>query len=356
MTNAVIQNSFTLVASLDGKTFYSQIVPVANTNGFFQFIDKDTKKASPSWNSTTGPKFYQKISDTDGSDPVPDGMPALYWNDKKVEFTNGVSSGSWLPGYFTCSKQSVTDSNNVTRQRWVFQIVKDIFGPDNADSDTFYTVSTVADASGNPIDIRSEIQKVECIQTVSGSTVHVNVAGANIEKGKDTTVLTATVSTPDGTSSAAGTWHKVLQAGDKTLASGTDGYTISSDTRTLTVPKDDVDGSALYRFDVVVGGKTYSGYCVVADLNDPYHAEYTEKHHLTSFSYGKITKGDTVDYTGKVVDGNGEEVQGFNVLFYTRSKSGTPVVNGKETLTVSYNDVMTTYKGELQGYVTASKS
>lgn len=59
--DAVVSNQFELTASLDGTTYYSQIVPVGKTNGFFQFLDKTTGKCTPTWNDTAGPKFFQKI-------------------------------------------------------------------------------------------------------------------------------------------------------------------------------------------------------------------------------------------------------------------------------------------------------
>lgn len=354
---AAISNSFTLVATLDGKTYYSQIVPVGDTNGFFQFLDKDTMKCSPTWDSTSGPKFYQKISDTDGDDPVPTAMPALYWNGTAVTFSSGKSTGTYA-GYFTCKQETVSD-NYGNKTRWVFQIVKDLFGSGNVDSDSFYTVSQILDTSGNAIDVPSEPQKVECIQTTGVTGTFVYVYGSDILKGQDSTVIKAVVATPTGNvTSPSGTWKKVLEGDDTELSDGTDGYGIKNTTADsqLTVPKDDVDGSALYSFTTTVSGKEYTGYCVVADLNDPYHAEFTEKHSLTNFVYGKIGKGDTVTFEGKVVDNDGNKETGYSVKFFTRKKDGTLVKDGVDTVEVSYSDVINTYQGELSGYVTASKS
>ena len=345
----VVSNSITLTATFDGKTYYSQIVPVTGSVGFFQFIDKETNKPSPSWKNA-GPRFYASIVDTDGGNYVPDGAPRLVWNGTEVTFgADGISNGSWLPKCFKRTQEAVDGTT-----RWVFQIIDDIFGSGNVDSDIFYVVSTIKDASGNPIVVQSEPQKADCIQTVSGSTIHVEVSGEFIKKGADSTVLTATVYNADGSiNNVAGTWYKVLEGDDTKLVNGTNGYAIKNNNQ-LTVPRDDVNGSALYRYEVTVGGKAYNGYNNVSDLNDPYHAEFIETHKKIPFSYGRISKGDTVTYTGHVVDNDGNEPQGktYQVAFFTRTKDGTPVVKGNESFTVSYDDVVKTYKGELTGYIT----
>lgn len=355
---AVVSNSFTLVASLDGRTYYSQIVPIGDTNGFFQFLDKDTDTCSPTWNSTQGPKFYQKISDTDGNDPVPTAMPTLYWNGTAVTFTDGKSTGTYAD-YFACKQETVDDGYG-KKTRWVFQIVKDLFSTNgNADSDSFYVVSQILDTSGNAINVPSEPQKVECILTTGVTGTYVSVTGNNIGKGKDDTTLTAVVWTPTGkVATPSGTWKKVLQGTDTVLSSGTDGYKIenTSSSSQLTVPKDEVDGSQLYTFTIKIDDADYTGWCLVVDLNDPYHAEFTEGHKLTNFVYGKIGKDDSVTYEGKVVDNDGNDVSGYTVKFYTRSRSGDQVEDGVKTFTVSYSDVIEKYKGELTGYITASKS
>lgn len=345
----VVSNSITLTATFDGKTYYSQIVPVSGSVGFFQFIDKETNAPSPSWKDA-GPKFYASIADTDGGSYVPSGMPKLFWNGTEVTFgSDGISNGSWLPKCFKCAKETVDGVS-----RWVFQIIDNIFGSGNVDSDIFYVVSTITDTSNNPIDVQSEPQKADCIQTVSGSTVHVEVSGEFIKKGADSTVLTATVYNADGTiNNAVGTWYKVVEGDDIKLVNGTNGYAIKNNNQ-LTVPRDDVNGSALYRYEVTVGGKSYNGYNNVSDLNDPYHAEFIESHSKTPFTYRKINKGDTVTYTGHVVDNDGNEPQGktYKVAFFTRKKDGTQVVDGKESFSVSYDDVVNTYQGELSGYIT----
>ena len=344
----VVSNSITLTATFDGKTYYSQIVPMEGSVGFFQFIDKEDYTPSPSWKNA-GPRFYASIVDTDGGNYVPKGAPRLFWNGKEVSFdtTTGISNGTWLPNCFKRTQDTSTS-------RWVFQIIDDIFGSGNFDSDIFYVVSTITDASGNPVDVQSEPQKADCIQTVSGSTVHVEVSGEFIKKGADSTVLTATVYNADGSiNNVAGTWYKVLEGDDTKLVNGTNGYAIKNNNQ-LTVPRDDVNGSALYRYEVTVGGKSYNGYNNVSDLNDPYHAEFIETHKKTPFNYGRISKGDTVTYTGHVVDNDGNEPQGktYQVAFFTRTKDGTPVVDGKASFSVSYDDVVNTYKGELTGYIT----
>lgn len=361
MANPVLSNTIVLTATFDGKTYYSQIVPLNGTKGFFQFIDKETGKPNPSWENA-GPEFFQKISDTDGGDSVPEGMPRLFWNGQEVTFNTdsssanyGKSTGTWMSGCFKCTKKAVPDSTPAgSTSRWVFQIIKDIFGSGNVDSDEFYCISTIKDASGNPVPVQSEPQKVECIQTVSGSTVHVEVTGEFIKKGNPNTVLTATVYNADGSvNNVSGKWYKVKEGDDTQLVNGTNGYAIT-DNHKLTVPRDDVNGSALYRFEVVVSGKTYNGFCNVVDLNDPYHAEFIESHSKTPFVYGKINKGDTVTYTGHVVDNDGEEISGNNytIAFFTRKKDGTQVVDGKSSFSVSYDDVVNTYQGEMTGYVT----
>lgn len=365
-----ISSSFNLTATLDGKTYYSQIVPLPGTPGFFQFIDKDTGTPSPSWNDA-GPEFYQRISDTDGGDPVPESMPRLFWNGQEVTFNTdsssadyGKSNGTWMAGCFKCTKKAVQNATgDGTTDRWVFKIIKDIFGSGNVDSDDFYSVSTIKDASGNPVNIQSEPQKAECIQTVSGSTVHVDIQGQAISKGEASTNLIATVYNSDGSKNeTSGAWYKVIPNGDgttknSTIVNGTGGYSVSENSRQLTVPRDDVNGVALYLFAVTVDGKPYYGYCSVADLNDPYHAEFIESHSLAQFTYEKINKGDSVTYTGHVVDNDGKEAKkldgsAYTVAFYTRKKDGTPVVTGKESFTVSYADVINTYQGQLSGYIT----
>lgn len=342
----VVSNSITLTATFDGKTYYSQIVPVDGSKGFFQFVDKEDNTPSPSWKNA-GPQFYASIVDTDGGNYFPNGAPRLFWNGTEVTFgADGISNGSWLPKCFKRTQDTGTS-------RWVFQIIDDIFGSGNTDSDIFYVVSTITDASGNPVDVQSEPQKADCIQTVSGSTIHVEVSGEFIKKGADSTVLTATVYNADGSiNNVAGKWYKVLD-GDDTQLGNANGYAIKNNNQ-LTVPRDDVNGSALYRYEVTVGGKAYNGYNNVSDLNDPYHAEFIETHKKTPFSYGRISKGDTVTYTGHVVDNDGNEPQGktYQVAFFTRTKDGTQVVKGNESFSVTYDDVVNTYKGELTGYIT----
>lgn len=348
--DAAVGNVFELTASMDGTSYYSQIIPVGNTNGFFQFLDKATGKCTPPWDATSGPKFYQEVIDVDGNDYVPQAMPQLIWNGTSVSFKDGVSQAPWA-GNFACKQESVTRGKTV-KTRWVFQIIKDLFGAGNVDSDDFCIVSNIKDTSGNVIPVRSDPQKVECVQSASGTGVTVTFSGVNIEKGSPSTDLTAEVHTPTGQlNNATFRFYKVQAGDDKELVSGQNGYVIKGNV--LTVPKDDVSGVAVYRAETTVSGKQYEGFASVKDLNDPYIIQITESHSSPDAVAGVIKKNDTVTYSGKVIDPTtDDEVSGYEgkVKFYTRDKNGTQVDDGASQLVLSFSKVVTSYGGKISGY------
>lgn len=321
----VISNSATLTYGEDGKTYYAVIVPETGSRGFYQYYDKATGKCTPDWtDDSKGPKFHVHIYDTDGVSYQPASRPHLIWNEKEVAIDSKTDFDGYYYGDITAVQETTGDKN------WVFQIVKNLFGSGNPDSDYFYLRCPIIDSSGNSIDVYTDTQRVECSQMATGNYVKITITGGNIQKGNDSTVLTVTVDKSGTLADAKGGKWYIDNPGataDTLIVSGQGGFTLSADNSQLTVNKDAVNGSLLIKYVYEESGISYAGYRDVADMNDPYYVELLTSSLSTP---GKLQKGEKVTYRGHVIKGDGTEISGYTMLYYTTDANNTKVLDGVE--------------------------
>lgn len=372
MARQILSGSFTLTASMDGSTFYSP-VRRASSVSFLQFYYTDTKALSPSWEGN-GPEFFAQVFNTQGTEEVAStGQPRLFWEGTEVTFADptgdegsksGVSNGSWHAGDFKLSQKSVTIDGK-TSTRWVFQVVKDIFGSGNSDDDSFYILTTVSDSSGNAIQVRSDPGTVRCVATTSGASGYaVTVDVSDITDANNPGSLVAHVYSAGGASEvtdASGQWYEETPGttSDTEVTYGTDktqDYTKGDSGRTLYVPDTKVDGAKTYYFKFAQGGKDYYGYGTIRDFTDPYRvAIYVDG--ISNPDH--VSPGETAKVTARVEDNDGNAVDGYDVRLYARPAgdgSATGKYDGVTSLDISHDTLKNDFGGKLYGYATATKS
>lgn len=339
----IIANNFTLNAVVNGITIYCSI-KMENSVGLFQFLDKDTGNLTPNWadDNGAGPMFHAEGKGSDGTSFVVD-SPELWYNNTKVNFSNGLSTNLLTAGFV----KKTVDSSGVTH----YQFVKNVFNnASNADNDQFYITGQVKVDGGNTQAVQSETETISCIKVAAGgNTYYVKLDCTDIDKdGTAGKAVAHVFSSQAGTEVSDGlayAWYN--------YASGKAVQMSGQSTKTLTVGRDDVNGDGLFECRVTIGGKTYSGFGNIHDFSDPWHlvayeasafeTSVTDNNHLSRH----IKKGETVTYNAKIENDQGEEQTntGYTPSFIVKkSKDGTLFDASKpsyaNTFSVSYASVI----------------
>lgn len=357
----IISNSGTINAVINGKSLTCKIRRI-NDVDFFQFLDNSTSTVSPSWKDA-GPKFYAEVTDSEGKSYVlgSDSLANvnLYWNGGSgnsalMTFDSNNLNTNILPaGTIRRSLASVKYSDGNTYQNVpVFEIIKDVFGSANADSDDFYVTGQVTLEGANTQDVRSNTETVQCVQTVNGGNTYVVRISSEAGKGDidsegNAAELVAKVykygATTEVTSDASLQWADA--------SAGTESNISSATTSKLTVSADMVNGDGLFVCIATIGGKAYRGYYRVKDYSDPYHIEVTESGTFASGSGThidqKIQAGETVTRTAHVVKSDGTEVTGtkYDFTWVLKKADGTTFDPTTENGSVSGAAWKYTYAG-----------
>lgn len=357
-----IYANFALNAVDNGKSYNGTIIVDSGT--LFQFFDKDQNKCIPDWSDGTGPKFHLGASDSDGSVSAATGQSQynptdvkLYWNNTLINFgsdglstaTGGATDGPMSAGAF---KKTVADG--VT----YFQVVKNLFGAFNQNSDMFYLVGTIANSSGETRPVRSDPRYATCVLTSlgGGTTYHVEITGEDIAKGEDSTTLSALVysTQSNGTDVSQDT-----SLGLKFAWYRYDGTDVLGTARQLTVTKNQITGTDCFRCEVTIGGKKYTDWHTVSDLNDPDQAiaRITGDGVETMGQEANVYEGQTASVEALAADSN------FNVrsnqddydrrVYVSKAQTGEAVKNGtlayfQNKYTVGYSDLRKL--GGVRGY------
>lgn len=329
----VVANAFKLTAIVNGKTISSHVV-LDNDVPLFQFFDPDAGTHSPSWANSEkhGPKFHAEAEDSTGTSyTVLD--PTLYWNGTPVTFDDDGNSAAGFPG-----TEAGTVVRSVVDGVTYYQIMKEVFDSTNEDQDQFYIKGTVRLAGNNPQPAVTEVETLTVVGTsAGGSAVYGIIDGADIEDGADSAAQTAHLYKPNGKSvteitAASYKWYNISGT-DATECDTDNGYTLSADGRTLTVPQGKVNGNEVFRCDMTYNGSTISAYVGVRDKNDGYYIRLSESGTFAGTAgehiYGSIQEDETVTVQADIVNTEGTVVPSNLKIMYHVTKGDGSVWNAK---------------------------
>ena len=362
---ATIANFTTLTAMPDGTNLQSRII--LDSGSFIQIYNTTSKQVqqNSSWNESTGPKFHISTKDNDGTDYTTTLQNfIIVYNGTEIAVNsdnfdnNGLLKVSKAGLPVGAIKKSVV--NNIT----YFQFVKDVFSATNDDQDVFYVKSdvTVDDVTMQQQTMEQPIEIVRVSE--QGATYYVTCSSTDVDKdGKDGSVRCFLHSTQNPNENIDLTktgytvkWYKL---GDD----GSFAEVQNANQATLTVSKDSIRGLALYRVDITVNGKIFSGYAQVADHSDPYYLSFVETNRSESgFSVQHIEKmvqkHETVTMTAVVTDSEGNVLEdtGVTATMTVRDKDGSVVMTEKTSFDMSYSDLVKKYKRQVSIYLVGSQT
>ncbi len=363
---ATIANFTTLTAMPDGTNLQSRII--LDSGSFIQIYNTTSKQVqqNSSWNESTGPKFHISTKDNDGTDYTTTLQNfIIVYNGTEIAVnsdnfdTNGLLKVSKAGLPVGAIKKSVV--NGIT----YFQFVKDVFSATNDDQDVFYVKSdvTVDDVTMQQQTMEQPIEIVRVSE--QGATYYVTCSSTDVDKdGKDGSVRCFLHSTqnPNENIDLTKTGFSVqwFKLGDN----GSFAEVANATSATLTVSKDSIHGLALYRADIKVDGKIFSGYAQIADHSDPYYLSYIEEGRFDDGFSGQhvekmVQKHETVTMTAVVTDSDGKTLTGTGVTatMTVRDKDGNKVdeYSGKSSFKVSYSDLVTKCKRQMGIYLVGSQ-
>lgn len=368
-----VANRFTLTAVINGKTIFSQVKLDAGSKPLLQFLDKSTGALTQPWESD-GPSFHAEAKDSNGKDYVVKN-PVLYWNDTIVEFDDDGNSQSF-PGDQNGTIARSVDASGVTH----YKIMHEIFGLDgtplnNPNSDDFYITGIVSLPGGNSQKTQTQRETVVCVlSSMGGNTIYGIVESTDIADGADSSVQNAHLYSSSNGQEIVSTTEKPvtykwfnISGNEAKECVAADGYVLTNNNKTLTVPKSAVNGDELFRCDMTYNGETVSAYGTVHDFNDPYYIRLTEtgKGGASDHMYAHIQEDETVTVQADIVDkdGNVKTGTGLKPEFHVTKADGSVwtekcTANAKEdtaSVDFTYNEIVYTAGGQGQGYVTAEK-
>ncbi|MBO4906223.1 MAG: hypothetical protein J5486_04190 [Bacteroidaceae bacterium] len=358
-----ISNRFALTAVINGMTLRAQVIRDTTSAAFFQFYDKDAAACIPDWSNTPfGPNFHVEVTDAKGTAYNPANL-TLMWNGTAVAFGsadgNGVAYNT--DGVLDSGTVKTWTENSVT----YFQLVKNIFSSGNDDNDQFYVTGSVRLQGGTMQSFRTETENVTIIKTASGGTsYYVHVEVTDIQTAGGTGTCTAHLfSSATGQEVTSGLTYQWFNMTGTTAAACTAQKGYSGMTgKTLTVPEGEVNGDELFRVDITLNGKVYSGYGQMHDWSDPYFIALEETSTSPGHNYGWVDEDETVTVTAYIVDKEGTVVtsSGLTPAFTILDSGGNALTAGSGyTVNNTYHSVTFTYAqivsagGCVTGYATA---
>lgn len=360
-----ISNAFKLTAVINGKTLFARIKTNGSV-GFFQFYDKSTDTHTPSWEGN-GPAFYAEVKDSEGNAYEAKDC-VLYYIDKPIEFdSEGKSVADTFAAGTFIKKTIVIDKISCT----VFQVVKEVFtasgSPVNTDNDDFWITGNVVLPGAYSQPFQTNTESLTIINAAAGGNMYYGKMDITDIEGDMTegTAIARLFSTQTGSWLDAGVTYSFFDySGDngakKSLSSGGN-YTINGNT--MKVNKDAIQGDSLIGCEMSVDGKVvFTCYGNMHDYTDPYYIDYDEtgvKDGDSSFVHkiGSIQKDETVTYTAKTVDGEGnpKKVNGLSLQFHVFKRGDGTEWKEKSTASstsFTYKEVTETAGGGVSGYIT----
>lgn len=348
----VINNTFTLTAYVGSKTYVTYLT--LDKGMLHQFYDRDGNggagSVSPNWETSIKdqPKFHAECHTTDG-DPVKielnDNLK-LYYNNAEVLFDSDTKlSTTPIAGMF-----KYEDVGGVR----YYSIIKNVASAGNEDNDYIRIEGQILTEGNNVENIQSPTATIQIIPVTSGGTAYImQIDAPAIKNGEKSTKLAAKIFESNGNTevTADGYSWKRLDGKD---------YNEVGTQDTLTVNDTDVSGFELYTCEATIGTITVTAACSVFDYNDNLYFDFQ----ITGVGNpNNVRKSETAKIKAIIVDKDGKEVNlantafsGMAIQFTLLDKAGKDVDRIKSNeITLTYNDITSTYGGRVTGYATLEK-
>ena len=340
----IIQNTFSITAYLGSNTYINTLV--VDNGKLHQFYDKDGNdgagSASPDWTvASNQPKFHFECRTTDGTlQPIEiNENLKLYYNETAITFSENLSTGTFA-GMF-----KYEDKGGVR----YYTICKNVATAGNIDNDTLRIEGQILTEGNNLETVSTPTATIHVIPVTSGGSAYLmEINAPAIQNGADSTTIKAMLYKSDGngeiTSGVSWSWKRL----------DGDTYTQVGTGQTLTVPAADVMGFEHYTCTATIGGVTIIGACSVFDYNDGIFigVEITGIGNPQS-----MRSAETATIKATVMDSNGSEIDPSKytgTLTFTLLDKGGVKKNTLKTnpISLSHSEIVSTYGGTVNGYVT----
>ena len=337
----IIQNTFSITAYLGSNTYINTLV--VDSGKLHQFYDKDNGgKCSPDWTvASNQPKFHFECRTTDGRlQPIEiNENLKLYYNETAITFSGNLSTGTFA-GMF-----KYEDKDGVR----YYTICKNVATASNIDNDSLRIEGQILTEGNNLETVSTPMATIHVIPVASGGSAYfMEIDAPAIQNGADSTKIKAMLYKSDGngeiTSGVSWSWKRL----------DGDTYTQVGTAQTLTVPATDVTGFEHYTCTATIGGVTIIGACSVFDYNDGIFigVEITGIGNPQS-----MRSAETATIKATVMDSNGSEIDPSKytgTLTFTLLDKGGVKKNTLKTnsISLSHSEIVSTYGGTVNGYVT----
>lgn len=349
----VINNTFTLTAYVGSKTYVTYLT--LDKGMLHQFYDREGNggagSVSPNWETSINdqPKFHAECHTTDGY-PVKielnDNLK-LYYNNTEITFgSNGISTGTYA-GMFKYE-------DDIKKGVRYYSIIKNVASVGNEDNDYIRIEGQILTEGNNVENIQSPTATIQIIPITSGGTAYImQIDAPAIKNGEKSTKLSAKIFESNGNTEVTAksySWKRL--DGENYKEVGTQD--------TLTVNDTDVSGFELYTCEATIGTITVTAACSVFDYNDNLYFDFQ----ITGVGNpNNVRKSETAKIKAVIVDKDGKEVNlantafsGMAIQFTLLDKAGKDVDRIKSNeITLTYNDITSTYGGRVTGYATLEK-